>query len=573
VGKVTVPPESTLVIEPGVVVDFQGHYKLQVDSAATLLAVGTESDSIYFTTDDTATGWHGIRFMGASSNSQLSYCRLEYGKAVGRWPHPDAGGGAVCCYYSSPEITNNAIRDNWASHGGGIACLYDSNPTISANIISGNFAEGYGGGIYCGNSAPLIIGNGISGNLAGGGAGVGCLEHSSPTISGNNISSNSTDGYGGGIYCRNSEPLLIDNTIGGNLAYYGGGICCYDWSDPTISNNSISGNSASYRGGGISCYYSSPTITNTILWADTAPECQEISEGGNPTVTYCDVQGGWPGLGNIDADPLFAGPEREDFHLRWHSPCIDAGYPDSLDPDGTRSDIGAFYFNQAVPGIVELYPRNTPIVIPPEGGDIVYDGWVFNFVSHSRRADIWTFAFIPGIGRYGPIDLYRNVRIPADSLGMNEIVQHVPGAAPEGDYVFAAYVGSYPSNIIDSSYFYFSKGGSVASGVMSWFDCKGWFKGVNLEESNLPSDYSLSQNHPNPFNATTIINYVFPLDSYVKLEVYNTLGQKVATLVDSRQQAGYKSVVWDASAVSSGIYFYRLVAGDYTENKRMMLVK
>jgi hypothetical protein len=64
-----------------------------------------------------------------------------------------------------------------------------------------------------------------------------------------------------------------------------------------------------------------------------------------------------------------------------------------------------------------------------------------------------------------------------------------------------------------------------------------------------------------------------PVHSHVKLEVYNTLGQKVATLVDSKQQAGYRSVVLDASEVSSGLYFYKLTAGDFTETKRMMLVK
>ena len=222
---------------------------------------------------------------------------------------------------------------------------------------------------------------------------------------------------------------------------------------------------------------------------------------------------------------------------------------------------------------MELYPDDTPIVIPPEGGSITYDGWVFNFLGQRVRADTWSYVFIPGIGRYGPIDLYRNVRIPADSVGMNEVVRHVLGAAPEGDYVFAAYVGSFPSSIIDSSYFYFTKSGSVGGGATDWFEGAGWFKGVNLEESNLPSDYSLSQNHPNPFNAGTVISYQLPVASYVKLEVYNLFGQSVATLVDSKQQAGYRTVVWDASEVSSGLYFYRLTAGHYTETNRMMLVK
>jgi len=311
------------------------------------------------------------------------------------------------------------------------------------------------------------------------------------------------------------------------------------------------------------------------LWGDTAPNGLEIYDsGGNLIVTYCDVQGGWPGTGNIDADPIFVGPEMDDFHLRWRSPCIDAGDPDfPLDPDGTRSDIGAFYFNQRVPGVVELYPRDTPIVIPPEGGDIIYDGWVFNFAGQSRRADIWTYAFVPEVGRYGPLDLYENLRIPSDSLGMNQITQRVPGAAPQGDYVFAAYVGDYPATIIDSSYFYFRKTGLTAGEIGKWFEGDDWLKESDLVEPNLPSDYALSQNYPNPFNATAIIHFQLPVDGYVKLEVYNTLGQRVARLVDSKQEAGYRSVVWDASSVSSGLYFYRLSAGDYTETRRMMLVK
>jgi len=196
-------------------------------------------------------------------------------------------------------------------------------------------------------------------------------------------------------------------------------------------------------------------------------------------------------------------------------------------------------------------------VIPPEGGQLVYDGWVFNFTGYPGRADIWTYAFVPGIGRYGPLDLYRNFRIPPDSIGMNDIRQNVPGLAPGGDYVFAAYVGVYPNTIIDSSYFYFRKSGSVGGGITGWF----------------PGAYALSQNYPNPFNAKTVISYQLPADSPVKLEVYNLLGEKVATLADERQQAGYRSVVWDASEISSGVYFYKLTAGDFTKTKRMMLVK
>ena len=89
----------------------------------------------------------------------------------------------------------------------------------------------------------------------------------------------------------------------------------------------------------------------------------------------------------------------------------------------------------------------------------------------------------------------------------------------------------------------------------------------------IPTHYALSQNYPNPLNATTAINYQLPVDAHVTLDVYNTLGQRVATLVHEKQEAGYKSVNWDASEVSSGLYFYKLTAGDLTETWRMMLVK
>ncbi|MFQ5869336.1 MAG: T9SS type A sorting domain-containing protein, partial [Candidatus Zixiibacteriota bacterium] len=88
-----------------------------------------------------------------------------------------------------------------------------------------------------------------------------------------------------------------------------------------------------------------------------------------------------------------------------------------------------------------------------------------------------------------------------------------------------------------------------------------------------PFPFRLDGAVPNPFNAKTTINYQLPVDAHVKLEVYNVLGEKVATLVNEKQEPGRGSVVWDASEVSSGLYFYKLTAGDYTVTKRMMLVK
>lgn len=89
-----------------------------------------------------------------------------------------------------------------------------------------------------------------------------------------------------------------------------------------------------------------------------------------------------------------------------------------------------------------------------------------------------------------------------------------------------------------------------------------------------PTAFSLAQNYPNPFNPVTEISYQLPADCHVKLEVFGVLGRKVATLVDEHQPAGNRTVHWNAGAdVASGIYFYRLQAGDFVEMKKMVLLR
>ncbi|MCP4631374.1 MAG: T9SS type A sorting domain-containing protein, partial [candidate division Zixibacteria bacterium] len=83
----------------------------------------------------------------------------------------------------------------------------------------------------------------------------------------------------------------------------------------------------------------------------------------------------------------------------------------------------------------------------------------------------------------------------------------------------------------------------------------------------------LNQNYPNPFNSSTTINYILPIASDVEIEIYNILGQKVSTLIDKRQTAGYKNVTWNSSDYSSGIYFYKLTTENKTLTKRMTLLK
>jgi hypothetical protein len=91
--------------------------------------------------------------------------------------------------------------------------------------------------------------------------------------------------------------------------------------------------------------------------------------------------------------------------------------------------------------------------------------------------------------------------------------------------------------------------------------------------NNTPSQYSLMQNYPNPFNPSTRIVYELPVPNPVKLAVYDILGREVAVLVNEKQSAGKYGIEWNASNFPSGVYFYKLITSDYTETKRMVLVK
>jgi hypothetical protein len=93
------------------------------------------------------------------------------------------------------------------------------------------------------------------------------------------------------------------------------------------------------------------------------------------------------------------------------------------------------------------------------------------------------------------------------------------------------------------------------------------------ENDLLPTEFNLAQNYPNPFNAQTTISYSLAQSGSVTLSIYNIMGQKVATLVDGIEQAGEHKVVWDASEVTSGVYFGRLQTGDKDETRRMELLK
>jgi hypothetical protein len=307
--------------------------------------------------------YHVVTGSGTNGTAVLDGVTISDGNAKSLLEY----GGGMSNIAGSPTISNCTFIRNWAWHGGG---MYNSNssPTLTNCTFSMN-AGFYGGGMYCSSSHPDLT---------------NCLfTNNSTTIPPGVIVERSVDN-GGGMYNYYSNPTLANCTISGNSSRYGGGIYNYD-SHLILTNCTLAGNSA-YEGRAMYNHGSSLSISNSILWNGG----NEIYNYTSATITYSNIQGGWPGNGNIDVDPLFVNPGywadvndpniviepndleavwkavwiEGDYHLksqagRWDpvseswvqddvtSPCIDAGDPNSPIghepfPNGGRINMGAY---------------------------------------------------------------------------------------------------------------------------------------------------------------------------------------------------------------------------------------
>jgi predicted outer membrane repeat protein len=271
-------------------------------------------------------------------------------------------GGGMWNSQSSPTLTNCVFSRNSAREwGGGMCNLSGSNPTLTNCTFSGNSAIVRGGGMYNKSSMPTLNNCKFIENSASYGGGMENYYHGNPMLTNCTFSGNSAGLWGGGVDNVESSPRMANCMFIGNSAENEGGGMCNSWySRPMLANCTFAGNSAS-NGNALACgphSYNHPSnlwLINCILW-----------NGGNGiwnndnstiTITYSDVQGDWPGIGNIDADPCFVDAANGDYHLLPGSPCINAGAPgyvggpNETDLDGKpraiggRIDMGVYEFN------------------------------------------------------------------------------------------------------------------------------------------------------------------------------------------------------------------------------------
>jgi predicted outer membrane repeat protein len=336
-----------------------------VDGDTILVAPGVYHENINFLGKKIVLASH---FILKGDTTIISKTILDGSKSAGS-AEPDNKDSASVVKFISGEDSSSAIIGFTIQNGngtlileprgyggGGILCM-SSSPRIIQNIIKSNFAYAYGGGIYCQKGSPQIIQNMVMENSSKYfGGGIFCNK-ASPKIEENTLQFNSVEyGRGGGIHCFLSSPVIKRNLILDNECMLeGGGVCCESLSAALIINNTLSRNKG-VGGSGIGCAKSSsPKIVNNIIgfgrgvsvWCD---------EGSNPFITHNDF---WKNRGenygnckppsdNLFVDPLLVNPTEGDFHLQKDSPCIDAGDTTLVgkDPDGTKPDLGAFYFNK-----------------------------------------------------------------------------------------------------------------------------------------------------------------------------------------------------------------------------------
>ncbi len=371
IGEIVVPTGETLTIESGVEINFQGYFKFTVHG--NLQALGTEADSIFFTTDNQSVGWGGIRFDDSDGISNLSYCRIEFGKTSGEYPDIHGGGMAL--------IGSDAVVSN---------CVFADNDATGEENGMGGAVYGMGTGSYTEPLTRFTDCKFIRNHAYGEGGAIKFTGDSNSEIKHCEFIDN-TCNYGGGaisLYSVYDTKMIYCLFINNYTMYSNGGAIHSLGVGNTMmfENCTIYGNSAvTGDGGAVYLAYAEATFVNCIIFENPGMYSDDIHVGFGSTaeINYSNLTmpDGATGNNNINTNPLFEDVNDLNFQLQEDSPCIDAGLDIGYEYYGDAPDMGCFEYG--LPTSISSNNDNVLLLYPNPVKDILKIQNTENIVSLS----------------------------------------------------------------------------------------------------------------------------------------------------------------------------------------------
>ena len=440
-------------------------------------------------------------------------------------------------------ITSDPNDHFRCNEGSGIYCN-NANPTIIACIITNQSATFRGGGIFIdGDCSVTIMDCQFLGNEAGFAGGGAYLGHGAAATF---------------TRCYFYENISWDwESNPGNAIFLGESAATLNFC--TIANSPIE-RLNSYMA--IMLVGSDLNVSNSVIWTGwdmwiTSRHDWRVES--SCTIRYSDLENGREAIGrqnleliyedNIEDDPLYIDNNGGNHHLSVDSPCIDAGDPDSpRDPDGTRADMGAYYFHQDLN--FEL-----------SADSLHFDGVL---IDSSRYLTLT-------ISNLGDAELEINA-VETDNEAFTHSFAADTVVQPEGDYELTITfspdsVREYTASLVITANDYVNREITIS------LSGSGVELGAVEDDFILhPSSFILSS-HPNPFNSSTTITYGLPVPSEVFLRLYDMSGRDVRTLFEGNKQPGVHTTTLFANDLPSGLYFVRLETSSNVMTRKVILVR
>lgn len=472
-------------------------------------------------------------------------------------------GGIYCT--GQNEFKNMVVKNNTGTNAGGIYCNGDN---VFKNVIIEN---NQGSGIRLGPNANVLMNNvTIRNNYATNGGGIYFEDGATATLNNVVVVSNDANGNGGGIYNGSYFLELNDLVVANNRALNGGnGGGIYSNVPLKLVNSFVCNNytTPSGKGGGIFCGSLADIITSTISFNSSGNGggiyinlVQANIERTTITNNYATIGNGIYRANQQDADITLSNFYKNSYAIFNNTTT----YLVNAENNWWGHSSGPYHPTQNPTGqgdSVNLYVDITPFLTNPnlEAPPLPIQNLTANPSSSSSVILTWDNSPLTDIISY---------KIHYDTIKTNIFYKNIIDVGDTVEYEL--------QNLTTNKRYYFSVTCYDFDGNESWFsDSVSAFisNPVYSEELENVHQYELYHNYPNPFNPTTIIKYAIPELKFVTLRVFDVLGNEIAVLVNEEKSTGNYKIEFDATSLPSGIYFYRIQAGDFIQTRKMVLMK